>query len=77
MFVQKNQMAFEVVLVLGYGAMQFHRTMKKTAEFSTFVQCHAFVIYGIYIVIIKFDTAVFNWYDNSIILKPNFHFFLS
>jgi hypothetical protein len=37
-----------------------------------FVQCHAFVNY--YLVIVKFDTPVFSWYGNGIILKPQYHF---
>jgi hypothetical protein len=43
-------------------------------ECYNFLQCHIFVTS--YLVIDKFDTTVFSWYDNGIILKPQFNFMM-
>jgi hypothetical protein len=42
------------------------------AEFWIFLQYDTFII--CYLLIVKYDTVGFSWYDDSIILKPQFHF---
>jgi hypothetical protein len=42
-------------------------------EFCNCVHCYIFENYSFVIVIVKFDTTVFDWYDNGIILKPQVH----
>jgi hypothetical protein len=37
------------------------------------ILCNVIYFQPIYLVIIKFDINV-NWYDNGVILKPQFHF---
>jgi hypothetical protein len=46
----------------------FGQMLNHCVEFHNTVKCHTFVNYFV----IKFDTAVFNGYDNGINQGPNF-----
>jgi hypothetical protein len=50
-----------------------------TKTLNCFVQnsvilCNVICLLAFYLVIVKFDVSVVSWYDNGIILKPQFHF---
>jgi hypothetical protein len=42
--------------------------------YNSVILCSAIPLKIIFVVVIEFDGTVLNWYDNSIILKPQFYF---